>query len=59
MFVEDAPVVPLDRVQRQDSGMEQQPVTDQDELGKREIAWQFYSATRHAEAARQLDEMGL
>lgn len=44
---------------RQDSGMEQQPITDQDELGKREIAWQFYSATRHAEAARQLDEMGL
>ncbi|MDR0277506.1 MAG: extracellular solute-binding protein [Paucimonas sp.] len=45
--------------ERQDGGMEHQPVTDQDELGRREIAWQFYSATRHAEAARLLDEMGL
>lgn len=44
---------------RQDSGMEHQPVTDQDDLGKREIAWQFYSTTRHAEAARLLDGMGL
>ena len=38
--------------QRQDSGMEQQPASDQDELGQQEIAWQFYSATRHAEAAQ-------
>lgn len=44
---------------RQDSGMEHTPASDQDELGKYEIAWQFYSATRHAEAARLLDEMGL
>ncbi|MFJ4375097.1 ABC transporter substrate-binding protein [Pseudomonas japonica] len=44
---------------RQDSGMEQQPVSDQDELGRREIAWQFHAATRQAEAARLLDEMGL
>lgn len=45
--------------ERQDSGMEHQPASDLDELGKREIAWQFQSATRHAEAARLLDEMGL
>lgn len=45
--------------ERQDGGMEHQPVSDQDELGRREIAWQFYSTTRHAEAARLLDEMGL
>lgn len=45
--------------ERQDSGMEHQPASDQDALGKREIAWQFQSATRHAEAARLLDEMGL
>jgi len=45
--------------ERQDSGMQHQPASDQDELGRREIAWQFHSATRHAEAARLLDEMGL
>lgn len=44
---------------RQDSGMEHQPANDQDELGRQEIAWQFHSATRYAEAARLLDEMGL
>ncbi|MEG0860738.1 MAG: extracellular solute-binding protein [Pseudomonas sp.] len=45
--------------ERQDTGMEHQPANDQDELGKREIAWQFYSSLRHAEAARLLDELGL
>ena len=45
--------------ERQDSGMTPQPASDQEPLGQREIAWQFYSATRHAEAARLLDEMGL
>ncbi|OLS62546.1 ABC transporter substrate-binding protein [Pseudomonas putida] len=44
---------------RQDSGMEHQPASDQDALGKLEIAWQFQGATRLAEAARLLDEMGL
>ncbi|MFD2641981.1 ABC transporter substrate-binding protein [Pseudomonas japonica] len=44
---------------RQDGGMERPPVSDQDELGRREIAWQFHAVTRQAEAARLLDEMGL
>lgn len=45
--------------QRQDAGMDHPPTRDEDPLGQHEIAWQFYSATRHADAARLLDEMGL
>ncbi|MDD0975499.1 ABC transporter substrate-binding protein [Pseudomonas fontis] len=43
---------------RQDNGMAHTPATDQDELGRREIAWQFQAALRRAEAVRLLEGMG-
>ncbi|WP_414867094.1 ABC transporter substrate-binding protein [Pseudomonas donghuensis] len=45
--------------QRQDHGMLRQPVSDQDALGREEIAWQFHSARQQAQAERLLAAMGL
>ncbi|MDD1015225.1 ABC transporter substrate-binding protein [Pseudomonas rubra] len=45
--------------QRQDQGMLRQPVSDQDALGRTEIAWQFHSARQQAQAERLLADMGL
>ncbi|MBM3103687.1 hypothetical protein IIE18_00995 [Pseudomonas sp. V1] len=44
---------------RQDSGMTHEPASDLDELGRREITWQFQAARQRAEAARSLDGLGL
>ncbi|MEE1865811.1 ABC transporter substrate-binding protein [Pseudomonas auratipiscis] len=44
---------------RQDSGMTHEPASDLDELGRREITWQFQAARQRAEAARLLDGLGL
>ncbi|MNC75445.1 hypothetical protein D3C75_1269750 [compost metagenome] len=43
---------------RQDKGMTQAPVSDEDELGRREISWQFQAALHRAEAARLLEGLG-
>jgi len=43
---------------RQDQGMAQAPTTDADELGRREISWQFQAALHRAEAARLLNGLG-
>lgn len=43
---------------RQDSGMTREPASDQDELGRREITWQFQANLRRAEATRLLDALG-
>lgn len=43
---------------RQDKGMAHEPATDQDELGRQEITWQFQAALQRAEAARLLDGLG-
>ncbi|MFJ2544982.1 ABC transporter substrate-binding protein [Pseudomonas sp. NPDC087612] len=45
--------------QRQDHGMQRQPASDQDALGREEIAWQFHSARQQAQAERLLSAMGL
>ncbi|MHC6225092.1 ABC transporter substrate-binding protein [Pseudomonas sp. X10] len=45
--------------ERQDRGLERQPSSEANALGREEIAWQFHSAARHAEAARLLEAMGL
>lgn len=42
---------------RQDSGISREPVSDQDALGRQEIAWQFQANLRRAEAARLLDTL--
>ncbi|MNT81171.1 hypothetical protein D3C72_2207400 [compost metagenome] len=45
--------------QRQDQGMQRQSASDQDALGREEIAWQFHSARQQAQAERLLAAMGL
>lgn len=42
---------------RQDSGMAPAPASDQDELGRQEINWQFQAALQRAEATRLLDAL--
>ncbi|WP_081951529.1 ABC transporter substrate-binding protein [Pseudomonas cremoricolorata] len=44
---------------RPSAGMGNVPASEQEPLGQQEIAWQFYSAQRQAEAQRLLEAMGL